>query len=109
MYYEGLRSGLRDATKVLLVMSVNEPTQEHVFEIKRYDKTLWQSRYARVSLVEARVIDFAQREAWEAGNKIVDDILASVDWDEFFMMDLKSQEPPDDRPKHVKEYTQLRG
>lgn len=82
--YEGLREGLRDATRVRLETTFNPEMEEGVFELVRGGESLWKMTATRKLLMQMKFSGEMHRIAWEQGQKIVDEILDQVNWDEFF-------------------------
>lgn len=85
MYYEGLREGLRAATKVVLDIYVRDETQEIIFEINRYGKTLWRMAVARIAMIKRDDQLGYQHEAYKEGDNIVTSILDEIDWNTFYV------------------------
>lgn len=84
MYYEGLREGLRAATKVELMTMIDSFTDELLVWVERYGKAIWTMRTARIALMEKEAQEAVYMMLRDEGNKIVDEILDEVDWDLFF-------------------------
>lgn len=110
--YIGLREGLRAATHVELQSWQDTTTHEVVDEVVRYGKVIWRRRTADIVLVQGgrHALNHLRVEHREYGDKEVNKILDKVDWDEFFPIEINEEpeEPQDDRPNHVRIYTELR-
>lgn len=81
--YEGLREGLRAATKVVITTWENLGTDEVYFDVCRHERRLL--RLSMTGQAAAACPQNIQAEmAWLRANQIVDSILAEVDWNTFF-------------------------
>lgn len=82
--YEELGAAFAKATKVTGHVWKENATNEIVTSVSRHGETLWKTRYARVILGEAPMLEAIHEEHIKAANKIVAAILDRVDWDEFY-------------------------
>lgn len=82
--YAELAVAFQEATKVELTSWIDETKQEVVFSVERYGQSLWRKRVARDSLADLVSVKELRSIHFEAGLKVVDQILSEVDWDQFF-------------------------
>lgn len=82
--FEELAKGFRAATRVEMLSWVEFETQEVVNVVERYGEKLWMMKTARIVFMEEAAIDFVRHEHFKEANRIVDQILATINWDAFF-------------------------
>jgi hypothetical protein len=81
--YEELKQAFRRALKVTLTEWVDKAADVLILSIEFNGRTLWKRRYSRIAIEDAITVKYIYNEQRIVGEKVIDQILEGVDWDNY--------------------------